>query len=200
MGVPYATAYRALFFRAQAKPGETVLIHGASGGVGTAAVQLARAHGLRVIGTAGTDEGLRLVKEQGAHHVLNHRSADYLKEVVSLTGGRGADVIVEMLANVNLDKDLGVLALRGRLAIVGNRGRIEIDPRQMMSRDGAIFGMTLFNATAEELATIHAALGAGLESGALHPVVGREFPLAEAAQAHEAVMAAGAHGKIVLIP
>lgn len=200
LGVPYATAYRALFHRAQARPGETVLVHGASGGVGTAAVQIARAHGLRVIGTAGTDEGMRLVSAQGAHHVLNHKSADYLKEITTLTDGRGVDVVVEMLANVNLDKDLGVLAVRGRVAVVGNRGRIEIDPRQAMGRDGAILGMTLFNATAEELASIHAALGAGLESGALRPVVGREFPLAEAARAHEAVMAPGAHGKIVLTP
>ncbi len=200
LGVPYSTAYRALFMRAQAKPGETVLIHGASGGVGTAAVQLARAYGMRVIGTAGTDEGLRLVRDQGAHHVFNHRSPDYLAEVTALTGGRGVDVIVEMLANVNLDRDLGALALRGRVAIVGNRGRVEIDPRQAMSRDAAIFGMTMFNATADDLTRIHAALGAGLESGALRPVVGKEFPLADAARAHEAVMEPGAHGKIVLIP
>jgi len=200
MGVPYGTAWRALFFRAQARPGETVLIHGASGGVGIAATQIARAHGLRVIGTAGTDKGLAMVREQGAHEVLNHRDADYMNRIMPLTGGRGVDVILEMLANVNLDRDLEVLALRGRVMVVGNRGRVEIDPRKMMGKDGTILGMTMFNATAEDQRAIHAALVAGLENGTLNPVIGRELPLAQAVQAHGAVMEAGAFGKIVLIP
>jgi len=117
-----------------------------------------------------------------------------------MTGGRGVDVIVEMLANVNLDRDLDLIALHGRVMVVGNRGRIEIDPRKIMGKDAAVLGMTMFNATAEEYRTIHAALVAGLESGALAPVVGREMPLAQAAQAHAAVMEPGAFGKIVLIP
>jgi NADPH2:quinone reductase len=149
-GVPYATAWRAIFLKAQARAAETILVHGASGGVGIAAVQLARCHGLQVIGTAGTDRGLALVREQGAHHVLNHRQPDYLEQVAAVTGGRGADVIIEMLANVNLDRDLDVLALRGRVVVVGNRGRIEIDPRKLMSKDGAIHGMTGFNITPAE--------------------------------------------------
>jgi NADPH2:quinone reductase len=161
---------------------------------------MAQYRGLRIIGTAGTDRGLALVREQGAHHVLNHRQPDYLEQVLQLTGGRGADVIVEMLANVNLDRDLDVLALRGRLVIVGNRGRVEIDPRKLMSKDGAIHGMTGFNTTAEEYREIHAALGGGLACGALKPVIGRELPLADAAAAHVAVMEPGAYGKIVLIP
>ena len=200
LGTPYGTAWRALFLKARARPGETVLIHGASGGVGTAAVQMARAAGLRVIGTAGTDKGMTLVREQGAHEVLNHREADYASQVMPMTGGRGVDVIVEMLANVNLDRDLDLIALHGRVMVVGNRGRIEIDPRKIMGKDAAVLGMTMFNATAEEYRTIHAALVAGLESGALAPVVGREMPLAQAAQAHAAVMEPGAFGKIVLIP
>ena len=200
IGVPYGTAWRALFIRANARAGETVLVHGASGGTGTATVQIARAHGLTVIGTAGTDEGLELVRSQGAHHALNHRSANYLDQVMPLTDGRGVDVIVEMLANVNLDRDLEVLALRGRVVVVGNRGRIEIDPRKTMGKDSAILGMTLFNASPEELAGIHKGIGAGLEVGALNPVVGRELPLADAPKAHVAVMEPGAHGKIVLIP
>jgi NADPH2:quinone reductase len=200
MGVPYGTAWRALFVRAHARPAETVLVHGASGGVGTAAVQIARAHGMRVIGTAGTDEGLALVKEQGAHEALNHRDADYMQKIMPLTNGRGVDVVLEMLANVNLDRDLDVLALRGRVVVVGNRGRVEIDPRKAMGRDGAILGMTLFNASPDELQEIHAGLAAGLESGALKPVIGKELPLADAAKAHAAVMEPGASGKIVLIP
>jgi NADPH2:quinone reductase len=200
IGVPYATAWRAIFMKAQARPGETIFINGASGGVGVAAVQMARYRGLRIIGTAGTDRGLALVREQGAHHVLNHRQPDYIQQVLQLTGDRGADVIVEMLANVNLDRDLDVLGPRGRLVIVGNRGRIEIDPRKLMSRDGAIHGMTGFNATADEYREIHAALGGGLECGALKPVIGRELPLTDAAAAHVAVMEPGAYGKIVMIP
>lgn len=200
IGVPYGTAWRALFLRAQAKAGETVLVHGASGGVGVAAVQIARAYGLRVIGTAGTDEGLALVRDQGAHEVLNHRTDGYLQQVMPMTGGRGVDVVLEMLANVNLDHDLDVLALRGRVMVVGNRGRVEIDPRRIMGKDGTILGMTMFNATAEELHQIHAVLVAGLENGTLKPVIGRELPLADAAKAHVAVMEPGAFGKIVLIP
>jgi NADPH2:quinone reductase len=197
---PYATAYRALFQRAEGRPGETVLVHGASGGVGTAAVQLARAAGLRVVGTGGTEEGRRLVAEQGAHQVLDHRAPDYLEQLSALTGGRGVDVILEMLANVNLDKDLGVLAKGGRVVVIGSRGPVEINPRHAMSRDAAILGMSLFNASPQELTSIHAALAAGLEAGTLRPVVGRELPLAEAARAHEEVLKPGAYGKIVLIP
>jgi len=200
VNVPYATAYHALYHRAHAQPGETVLVHGASGGVGIAAVQLARAAGLTVIGTAGTDKGRKLVLEQGAHHVADHRVEGYAEEIMALTKGRGVDVILEMLANVNLAKDLTLLALRGRVAVIGNRGSIEINPRAAMQRDLSILGLTLMNATREELVGIHAALVAGLESGTLNPVVGREMPLAEAPLAHRAIMEPGAYGKIVLVP
>jgi NADPH2:quinone reductase len=200
LGVPYSTAWRALFLRARARPGETVLVHGASGGVGIAAVQMARAAGLRVIGTAGTEEGMRLVREQGAHDVLNHRDPDYASRIPPITGGRGVDLIVEMLANVNLDRDLDLLALHGRVMVVGNRGRIEIDPRKIMSKDGAVLAMTMFNATSDEYRMIHAALAPALENGTLTPVVGRELPLAAAPHAHVAVLEPGAYGKIVLIP
>jgi NADPH2:quinone reductase len=199
LGVPYATAYRALFQRARAKAGETVLVHGATGGVGIAAVEFARARGLFVIGTGGTDKGLVTVREHGAHVLVNHRAPNYTDEIMKATGGRGADVIVEMLANVNLDRDLTMLARNGRVVVVGNRGRIEINPRDAMGRDADILGMTLFNASDSDLREIHAAIVAGLTSGALNPVVGREMPLAEAARAHEAVMETGAHGKIALV-
>lgn len=198
IGVPYATAYRALFHRAEARPGETVLVHGGSGGVGTAAIQLASAAGLMVMATAGTDRGLAHVTAQGSAHAFDHRAAEHVDRIMAATGGRGVDVVLEMLANVNLDHDLGMLARHGRVIVIGNRGTIEIDPRQTMSKDADIRGMTLFNASASEMAEIHAALGAGLRNGTLRPVVGREFPLAEAPAAHDAVMAPGARGKIVL--
>ena len=199
VNVPYATAYRALFQRAKAQPGEVVLVHGATGGVGIAAVQMARAAGLTVIGTGGTEDGRQLALAQGAHHVLDHRAPDYLKQLMELTGGRGVDVIIELLANVNLGKDLTVLAQGGRVCVIGSRGPVEINPRDAMAREAAILGVMIFGATARELAGIHDALIAGLANGTLRPVVGREFPLAEAARAHRAVMESGARGKIVLV-
>jgi NADPH2:quinone reductase len=200
VNVPYATAYRALFFRAKAVAGATVLVHGASGGVGVASVQLAKAAGLIVVGTAGSDRGLALVLEQGAHHVLDHHAAGYLEQGLALTGGRGFDLILEMLANENLGKDLPVLAREGRVVVIGSRGKVEIDPRQTMMRDANIMGMTLMNVTEREYFGIHTALVAGLENKTLRPVVGKEIPLAQAAAAHDAVMSGGAHGKIVLMP
>jgi len=200
IGVPYATAWRALFIRARARAGDVVLVHGASGGVGTAAVQIARAHGLQVIGTAGTADGLDLVRRQGAHHVLNHRDAGYLQQVRPLTGGRGVDVVLEMLANINLDNDLEVLTRNGRVVVIGSRGRVEIDPRKTMGVDGAILGMTLFNADRVEFHEIHSGIVAGLENGTLTPVVSQELPLSDAVKSHISVMEPGALGKIVLVP
>jgi len=198
MGTPYPTAYRGLLQRAVAKPGETVLVHGASGGVGTAAVQLARARGLRVFGTAGSDDGINLTRQQGAHEVFDHRAPEHFEQIMNATGGHGVDVIVEMLANVNLGKDLTILAKGGRVVIIGSRGPVEIDPRNTMQRDADVRGMILPNTPPAELASIHAALVAGLENGTLRPVIGKEFPLADAAQVHQAVMEPGALGKIVL--
>ena len=200
MGTPYATAFRGLMQRAGAQPNETVLVHGASGGVGTAAVQIALAHGMRVFGTAGTERGRELVREQGAHEVFDHHANGYLARIKEATGGRGIDVILEMLANVNLGNDLTILAPRGRVIVIGNRGRVEIDARETMARDADIRGMVLPNTPPEELASLHAALVAGLEDGTLRPVVGKELPLAEAPQAHRAVLEPGAFGKIVLVP
>ena len=205
INVPYGTAYRGLLQRAHAQPGETVLVHGASGGVGIAAVQLARAAGMTVIGTAGTEQGRQLVLEQGAHHVLDHRAPGYLEQVPTLTQGRGVDVILEMLANVNLGHDLDLLAYGGRVVVIGNRGpgnqgTVAINPRAAMSRDAAILGVALGNASERDLASMHAAIVAGLANGALRPVIGKEFPLADAPKAHHAVIEASAYGKIVLLP
>ena len=200
VNVPYATAYRALFQRARALPGETVLVHGATGGVGIAATQLARAAGLRVIGTGGTEEGRQLVKEQGAHHVLDHRAPNYLDQLMALTDGGGVNVVLEMLANVNLGKDLTALTKGGRVVVIGSRGTVEIDPRAAMGRDASIHGMSLWNASAQDLEAVYAALGAGLENGTLRPIIGKEMPLADAPRAHKEILESSAYGKIVLIP
>ncbi len=198
LGVPFATAYRALFQRGGARPGETVLVHGATGGVGIGCVELAHARGLTVIGSGGTDAGLKTVREHGADVTVNHRSPNYTDEIMKATGGRGVILFVEMAAHVNLDRDLALLARFGRVVVVGNRGRVEIDARQAMGRDASILGMTLFNVNDTDFVEIHAGLIAGLENGTLNPVVGRELPLADAAGAHTAVMESGAMGKIVL--
>ncbi len=198
--VPYVTAWRALFGRANARAGDTVLVHGASGAVGIAATQFAVAAGLTVIGTAGTDEGLAVVTAQGARHAFKHRSVGYLDQITAATDGRGPDLILEMLANVNLDHDLTVVAPGGRVVVIGNRGRVEIDARKIMSKDCTVYGLALWGIAPDEIRRAHQAIVAGLESGALNPVVGKEMALADAAAAHVAVMEPGAHGKIVLIP
>ena len=197
--VPYATALYALHEVAKARAGETVLIHGASGGVGSAAIQIARGIGMQVIGSAGTPKGLGLVGSLGAV-ALDHHNPEFASQVAAASEGRGPDVILEMLANVNLAKDLAMVAKRGRIVIIGNRGTIEINPRDAMAKTASIHGMMLLNTTPEETSRLAAALAAGLGNGTLNPIVGREIPLADAAQAHDAVLAPGALGKIVLIP
>jgi len=197
--VPYATAYQSLVHIAKGRAGETLLVHGASGGVGTASVQIARALGLTVIGTAGSERGRQLVRDEGANHVIDHHASNFADQVSTATNGKGPDIILEMLANVNLASDLQIIGLHGRIVVIGNRGTIEINPRDAMMRGATVHGMLLFNATEEELSRIHAALHAGFDNGSLRPVVGREFKLEDAAKAHEAVMAAGALGKIVLL-
>jgi NADPH2:quinone reductase len=198
--VPYVTAWRALFGRANTRAGDVLLVHGASGGVGVAATQFAVSVGITVIGTAGTPEGLDVVRSQGAHHAVNHTAAGYRDEIVRIAGGRGPDVIVEMLANVNLDHDLTMIAPGGRVVVVGNRGRVEIDARKIMSKDVSVFGLALWGVPPEEARRAHHAIVAGLEAGTLKPVVGTEMPLENAASAHVKVMEPGARGKIVLIP
>src|SRR6266851_1767570 len=176
VNVPYATAYHALFHRGHGDAGETLLVHGASGGVGIGAVQLARARGMTVFGTAGTAEGRRLVVEQGAHHALDHTAPDYLDELLRLTGGKGVNVVLEMLANANLEKDLNIVAMHGRIVVIGNRGTIAINPRGAMNKNAAIIGMALFHASPAQVAAIHSALVEGLGNGTLRPVVAQEIP------------------------
>ena len=200
LGVPYATAYRAVVQKARLRPGETLLVHGASGAVGLAAVEFAVALGATVIGTAGSTDGLAVVGARGALHVLNHRHEAHLAEALALTGGRGVDVIVEMLANVNLARDFDLLARDGRLVIVGSRGTLDFAPRLVMARDASVFGLSLWNAPPAAIAEAHAAIRAGLAAGTLQPVVAAERPLAEAPAVHRDQLERPACGKIVLVP
>lgn len=198
VNVPYGTAYQGLVKIAQAQAGETVLVHGATGGVGIAAVQCALAYGMRVFGTGGSERGRKLLMAQGVPHVLDHSSPMYLDEFMKLTEGRGADVILEMAAHLNLGKDLGILARHGRVVVIGNRANVEINARLVMQRQSKILGFLYGGLPPAELDGIHYAIGAGLANGTLRPVVGQEVPLADAARAHVAVMEPGAHGKVVL--
>jgi NADPH:quinone reductase len=197
--VPYGTAYHALEQSAAARPGETLLIHGASGGVGIAAVQIARAVGLTVFGTAGTAKGLELAKREGAQQMFDHTQPGYADQILKATDGRGVDVILEMLANVNLGQDLKLLAPHGRVIVIGSRGDVTISPRDLMSRRASVRAFTLWAVTEAEEKEIHAGLFAGLANGTLRPIIGKEIPLAEAARAHKEILEPGAAGKIVLV-
>jgi NADPH2:quinone reductase len=199
INIAFVTAYRALFDRGQVKPGEIVLIHGATGGVGLAAVQIAARHGAIVLGTGGTVEGRQLAERHGAAKTFDHRQPAYRDAITAATGGHGVDVVIEMLANVNLDKDLGLLAHGGRVVVVGNRGRVEIDARQTMAKESTVTGVTYWGGGDAAVMAALAAVEAGVNAGTYVPFVGQAFPLEQAARAHEAVMAGdGARGKIVL--
>jgi NADPH2:quinone reductase len=200
LGVPYGTAHRGVFGRGEGVRDEIMLVHGASGGVGVAAVQLAKAAGLRVFGTAGTEEGRKLVRENGADEVFDHTASDYREKIMAATEGRGVNLILEMLAKVNLAHDLKMLTVRGRVVVIGSRGPVEIDARDTMARDADIRGLMLGHALPEERERMYSEIAAGLENGSLRPVIGKTFPLAQAAEAHRAVLAPGAYGKIVLLP
>lgn len=198
--VPYFTAYRALFQRGSARPGETILVHGASGGVGIAAVQFARASGMKVFGTAGTPQGEQLVQKAGAHMVFDHRKEGYLDEIKLEAGENGVDVIVENAAQVNLGKDLALLAMGGRVAIVGSRGPVEVNPRDAMVREATISGVMLFNSSPKEHSEALAVIQAGIEAGWLRPIVGKEYKLDNTSAAHiDIISGSGALGKTVVI-
>lgn len=198
--VACGTAYHALYHHAHARAAETLLVHGASGGVGVAAVQIGRAMGMTVFGTAGTDKGLELVRSVGAHQAFNHKQAGYTDAILKATGGRGVDVVLEMLANVNLNADLKLLARFGRVIVIGSRGDITITPRDLMARTATVKGFVLWGISEADEADVHAGLYSGLDNGTVRPIVGKELPLGEAARAHKEILESGAHGKMILVP
>jgi NADPH:quinone reductase len=200
LGIPYATAYRGLFHRGRVRPDETVFIHGASGAVGMAAIQWGKFRNLQLIGSAGGVEKAKFVQSLGAVQVVDHREEKHFQDVMDLTHGQGVALILEMLANVNLGRDLGILAKGGRVVVIGSRGRVEIDPRELMIREADIRGLVNNLATAEERQEMLQDLQAGLRAGVLAPVVTEEIPLAQAAQGHEKIMNPEHYGKIVLVP
>lgn len=192
LGIPATAAYRALFQRGELKSGEKVLIHGASGGVGTLAVQMAKKAGAYVIGTAGSEDSCQVVSQNGADLVLNHNKSDYLANAPKV------DLVLEMLANVNLEKDLELLNQRGRVIIIGNRGSLDFNPRLTMAKEADIRGIAIWNATDEERKESLDAIAEYLVQGILKPEIGEIYPLAEAAQAQHDIIHSPIKGKMLL--
>ncbi|UPW08058.1 NADPH:quinone reductase [Gordonia terrae] len=198
LGIPAVTAYRALHQRGGAQPGEAVLVHGASGAVGSLVVQMAVAAGLWVIGTAGSETGRESVLADGAHHVLDHTRPGYLDAVPGLTAGAGVSLIIEMLANVNLEHDFTVLGRRGRIVIVGSRGTLNFAPRRTMVAEADIRGTAVWNMNRDEVKQALQHIEVLVEHRLLTPRVGATFALSEAAAAHRSILGVHPPGRMVL--
>lgn len=197
--IPYFTAYRAIYHFAEAKPGETIFIHGASGGVGIAAVQIASGLGLRVIGTASTPEGQELAKKAGAHFIFNHYEDGYIEKVKEAAGERGIDIILESIADKNLRKDINLVRNQGRIVVVGGGAEIQIHPAELFAREVVVKGVFIYSIKDDELFETRHALYAGAKAGWLSPYIWQEFPLEKASDAHTLIRSgAGARGKIIL--
>lgn len=196
IAVPYLTAHRAMFRIGQAQAGERLLVHGASGGVGVAAVQMGVALGMEVIATASTAQGRQRALEDGAIAACGH---DDLDAILAATAGRGVDLVIENAAHRSLGSVLGVLAPEGRVVVVGSRAPVEINARTLMQREGSIRAVFLHRMTGgDAYIQAHRAIVAGLRSGTLRPVVDRTMPLGDAPAAHELVLGDGKVGKVVL--
>lgn len=193
-----------LFTRGRLAEGESVLIHGGSSGIGTTAIQLAKAAKATVIVTAGTDEKCRFCTDLGADHALNYREADWEAATREFTGNRGVEVVLDIVAGEYVQKNLGVLALEGRYVLIAflKGSKAEVDLRAVLSKRLTLTGSLLRPQTDDEKAAIAASVEASvlplLASGAVKPVIHATFPLAQAAAAHELMESSRHMGKIVL--
>ena len=199
VGVPCATAYRALFLKAKVQQGDAVLIHGASGAVGLAAIQLAVAAGCAVVGTAGTAAGEAAVAALGAS-VVNHRSDGYLQAAAdALPAAKDGkfDLVLEMAAHANLLADLTVLQRGARILIIGSKPQtVAFNPRLLMPLEATVQGVFLPTASSEEKERTHEELYAAMDRGELCPVVGQVLPLVDAPKAHAQIVDPPAGGKV----
>jgi NADPH:quinone reductase len=200
LGTPAFTAYRALFTKAKAQSGETVFIHGASGGVGLAAIQLAQAAGLKVIGTASSAEGLETLIRMRVE-AFNHKDPNYIQQIKSAYP-EGFDICLEMLASTNLNTDFSLMSTRGRIAIIGNRGELTINPRDIMSKELSIYGVALLQSTPEDMKSASEFINKCLEEAVFDPLVSMVLPLEEAPRAHQEIIERKklTIGNLVLVP
>jgi NADPH2:quinone reductase len=200
----FFTVWYNVFMRGDLRAGETLLAHGGSSGIGTTAIQIARAKGARVIVTAGTDNKCRFCEELGADHAINYRTNDWEKEVTELTNATGVDVVLDMVAGPYMQKNMNVLGRDGRYVIIAflQGPKADLDMRQVLSKRLTITGSTLRPQTVEEKATIAAEISQHvvpmLETDKVRPIIHATFPLVDARLAHELMESSSHMGKIVL--
>jgi putative PIG3 family NAD(P)H quinone oxidoreductase len=199
------TVWSNVFMVAHLRPGETLLVHGGSSGIGTMAIQLARAVGAKVAVTAGTKEKLERCAELGADVLINYREQDFVAEMERATDGAGADVILDNMGAKYLDRNVRALAVNGRLAIIGLQGgaKGELNIGALLNKRAAVSATSLRARPLAEKAAIVAAVREHvwplIAAGHIRPVVDRELPMSEAAEAHRVVEASGHVGKVLLI-
>lgn len=200
------TVWSNVFLTANLRPGQTLLVHGGSSGIGTMAIQLAKAAGARVIVTAGTEEKLQFCRDLGADVAINYREQDFVEEVQAATDGTGADVILDNMGAKYLPRNVAALAINGRLVVIGLMGgrKGELDLGALLTKRAAVIATSLRARPAEEKATIVAAVREHvwplIEQGAVRPIIHSTHPLAEAAAAHEEMESSTHIGKILLVP
>jgi putative PIG3 family NAD(P)H quinone oxidoreductase len=198
------TVWSNVFMVANLQPGETLLVHGGAGGIGTFAIQIAKALGATVIATAGSEPKLRMCRSLGADVAVSYRDQDFVEEVRTATRGHGADVILDNMGAKYLSRNVEALATEGRLVVIGMQGgsRGELDLGALMRKRGAVVATTLRSRPVAEKAAICAAVVDHVwplvGSGAVRPIVHERFPLERAAAAHAAVEDGGSIGKVLL--
>ncbi|MEU7422241.1 NAD(P)H-quinone oxidoreductase [Streptomyces sp. NPDC040750] len=199
------TVWSNVFMIAHLRPGETLLVHGGSSGIGTMAIQLAKAVGAKVAVTAGSKEKLDYCAELGADVLINYREQDFVAEVRQATDGAGADVILDNMGAAYLDRNVQALAVNGRLAIIGMQGgaKGELNIGALLTKRGAISATSLRARPLGEKATIVAAVREHvwplIAAGHVRPIVDRELPMPEAAEAHRVLEESGHIGKVLLV-
>jgi len=203
--VAYGTAQECLFTAGHLESGQTALIHAGGGGVGMAAIQLAKQAGATVIATASSDEKLERLKEFGLDHGINYASQNFVERTRELTDGRGADVILDSIGGQNLVDSIGALAYRGILVSVGVAGRAgsSVEARDLWGQNNTLRGVFLGGALLAEYPRVHAMIGDLIEqvaSGSVQVEIDRTFPLAEASAAHGYIESRQAFGRIVMEP
>jgi putative PIG3 family NAD(P)H quinone oxidoreductase len=202
----FFTVWTNVFDRGRLQPGESALFHGGASGIGTTAIQLATARGSRVFATAGSDEKCRACEALGAERAVNYRTGDFVEAVRGLTGGRGVDLVLDIVGGSYVDRNLAALAMDGRLVVIGfmeGKPTATVDLRRILGRRLTITGSALRPRSVDEKGAIASSLRREvwplLERGIVRPMVYRTFPLAEAAAAHRLMESSEHVGKIVLV-